>query len=366
MKSYLKKAALVVLGVFVLYTFYFLWKQAQPAPIVYELVTPVKTDIRQTVVSTGKLESRTQVDLTSRVTGQVAKILVKVGQTVKPGDVVAVINIIPDMAQLNQAQGSVETARIKLAEVKREFDRSAALYAKGVIAREEYDQIESRLEQSRADLMTAQYQVEVITKGSSSRSGKIRTTEVISNMHGTILSIPVKLGTAVSGSSLFSQGTTVCTVADMSDVIYHGNVDESDVAKLNNGMQLVLDLGSMKNTKLMATLDFISPIGVTKNGANMFEVKATVNVPRDLEIRSGYSVNASIVTKEARNAICIDETALNFSGDSAYVYMLTSNPEDTTAQEFTKVPVSVGISDGLKVEITKGVTTAMRLRGIKK
>lgn len=366
MKSYLKKAALVVLCAFVLYTFYFLWKQAQPAPVVYELVTPVRGDIRQTVVSTGKLESRTQVDLTSRVTGQIAKILVTVGQTVKPGDVVAVINIIPDMAQLNQAQGSVETARIKLDEVRREYDRSTALYEKGVIAREEYEQIENRLQQARAELQTAQYQVEVITKGSSSRSGNIRTTEVISNMYGTILAIPVKVGTAVSGSSLFSQGTTVCTVADMNDIIYHGNVDESDVAKLHNGMQLMLDLGSMKNTKLTATLDFISPIGITKNGANMFEVKATVNVPRGMAIRSGYSVNASIVTNEARNAICIDETALNFSGDSAYVYQLTSNPEDTTAQEFTKIPVSIGISDGLKVEIKKGVTTNMRLRGLKK
>ena len=119
MKKVLKTTGWVLVGIFVIYTFYFLWKQSQPAPVVYELVTPEQRDVVQKTVATGTLEARTQVELKPQITGVITDLRVHAGQTIKAGELVAVIRVIPDMNQLTQAQNSVESARISLEEVER-------------------------------------------------------------------------------------------------------------------------------------------------------------------------------------------------------------------------------------------------------
>lgn len=205
----MKIVGLCLIGAFVIFTFYFLWKQSQPVPVVYELVAPQQRDIVKKTVATGALEARVQVELKPQVTGIVDEIKVHAGDHVNVGDVVAIIRVIPDMSQLNQAQNAVETAKIGLQQIERESQRSQNLFEQGVVSREENEQIQTKLSQAREDLAAAQYQIDVITKGSSERSGKVNTTVVRSTMKGTVLSVPVKVGTSVSGSSQFSQGTTI-------------------------------------------------------------------------------------------------------------------------------------------------------------
>ena len=302
MKKVLKTGGWVLVGLFVIYTFYFLWKQSQPAPVVYELVAPEQRDVVKQTIATGTLEARTQVELKPQITGVVTELRVKPGQTVKAGDLVAVIRVIPDMNQLTQAQSSVESARISLEEVEREAERTQRLFDKGVVSKEENEQAQSNLASARDRVAAAKAQVEVITRGSSARAGSVNTTEVRSSMSGTVLNVPVKVGSSVSGSSSFSEGTTIATVADMKDIIFHGNIDETEVAKLSVGMGVTLIPGSMQDVKIPATLDYISPEGTLVNGAKMFELKATATIPEGVEIRSGYSVNARITLSEARQA----------------------------------------------------------------
>ena len=201
MKKVLKTCGWVLVGLFVIYTFYFLWKQSQPAPVVYELVVPGHRDIYQNTLATGTLEARTQVELKPQITGVITKLHVQPGQQVKTGDLIAVIRVIPDMGQLTQAQSSVEAARIALEEVQREADRTQRLYDKGVVSKEEYEQSQNQLDVAKDKLSAARAQVEVITKGSSVRAGSVNTTEVRSTMNGIVLNVPVKEGTSVSGSS---------------------------------------------------------------------------------------------------------------------------------------------------------------------
>lgn len=366
MKKYLKKVGLTVLAVFVLYTFYFLWKQSQPAPVVFELVQPAVRDVVKKTVATGSLEARTQVELKPQITGIITELKVEAGQEVHVGDVVAVIRVIPEMSQLTQAQNQVEAARIALEEVEREAKRSQRLFDKGVISREENEQQQNRLAVARDNVVAAKAQVEVITKGSSTRAGSVNTTEVRSNMNGIVLNVPVKVGTSVSGSSAFSQGTTIATVADMSDIIFRGNIDETEVAKLHTGMDVVLIPGSMQDVKIPAVLDYISPEGTVQNGAKMFELKATANIPAGVVVRSGYSVNANITLSEAKAALSVDETCIEFDGDKTYVYRLTSAEDDVENQQWERVPVTLGVSDGIYVEVKSGISKNDKLRGIQK
>jgi HlyD family secretion protein len=364
MKKVLKIGGWVLVGLFVIYTFYFLWKQSQPAPVVYELVKPAQRDIQQKTIATGALEARTQVELKPQITGVITSLRVHAGQTINAGDLVATIRVIPDMNQLTQAQSSVESARIALDEVIREADRTQRLFDKGVVSREENEQQQNRLATAKDNLKAAEAQVEVIKRGSSSRAGNINTTEVRSTMRGVVLNVPVKEGTSVSGSSAFSQGTTIATVADMKDIIFHGNIDETEVAKLHTGMKVTLIPGSMQDVNIPATLDYISPEGTLVNGAKMFELKATAIIPEGVEIRSGYSVNANIVLSEAPQALSINETCVEFDGGKPYVYRLTSPEADEQNQEWERIPVELGISDGVYVVVKSGVNKDDILRGI--
>lgn len=366
MKKVLKTCGWVLVGLFVIYTFYFLWKQSQPEPVVYELVMPTQRDIYKKTIATGALEARTQVELKPQITGVVTSLHVQPGQQVKAGDLVAVIKVIPDMSQLTSAQSDIESARISLEEVQRESDRTQRLYQKGVVSREEYEQDQNKLAAAKDRLSAARAQVEVLTKGSSARAGSVNTTEVRSNMTGVVLNVPVKVGTSVSGSSAFSQGTTIATVADMNDIIFRGNIDETEVAKLHTGMDVVLTPGSMQDVKIPAVLDYIAPEGTLQNGAKVFELKATAIVPQGVEIRSGYSVNASITLSKAKQALSIDETCIEFEDEKSYVYRLTSPKDDVEDQEWERIPVELGISDGIHVVVKSGVNKDDLIRGIQK
>lgn len=366
MKKVIKISLLVLSGFFVLYTFYFLWEQAQPASETYELVQPRQRNIVKKITATGALESRTQVEVKPQVTGIVTKLYVQAGEFVKKGDIIAIINIIPDMGQLTQAQSQVESARISLVEVEREVSRSERLYDKGVISREEYEKEQTRLVAAKENVDAALSMVEVITKGSSKRVGSINTTEVRSSLSGMVLSVPVKVGVSVSGSSLFSQGTTIATIADMNDVIFRGNIDETEVAKLHKGMEITIIPGAMRNVEIPAVLDYISPEGVLLNGTKMFELKATAHIPENIEIRSGYSVNAHIILDEANNVMSIDEACVKYENGKPTLYRLISDEADVKNQRWELTPVVLGISDGIYVEIKSGITLNDKIRGIKK
>ena len=120
MKKIIKTIVWCLVGLFVIYTFYFLWKQSQPEPEVYELVSPQKRDIQKTTVATGKLSARREVSVKPQITGVITKVLVKPGDRVTAGQEVAHIRVIPDMSQLNSAQTAIESARIELNEQQRE------------------------------------------------------------------------------------------------------------------------------------------------------------------------------------------------------------------------------------------------------
>lgn len=363
MKKVIKTSVLVLAGVFVVYTFYFLWKQSQPKPVVYEILTAGKKDIVKQTVATGDIEARTQIELKPQVNGIIEELRVEAGDMVRAGDVVALVKVIPDMSQLNQAQGKVETSIVDLDEKEREFRRAEALFEKGVISREEFDQYKAKMDEARETLVTAQSQIEVITKGSSSRSGTVNTTLITSTMNGMVLSVPVKVGSSVSAISMYSAGTTVAKVGDMNDIIFKGSIDETEVAKLTVGMQMQLQPGSMQEVKIPAVLEYIAPEGELKDGTKMFEIRASAKAPEGVTVRSGYSANAFITLAQADDALCVNETAVQFEDGVPFVYKLTS-AENAKVQTFEKVPVKLGISDGIYVQILEGVSDGMKIRGI--
>lgn len=365
MKKYLKIFLWSMCGLFVLYTFYYLYEQSQPKVKVYEVLTPETRDIVKTSVASGQVEPRDEVNIKPQIQGIITELYVEAGDRVKQGDPIAKVAVIPDMSQLSNAQSQLRTSQLQLEEVERENARVEQLFKKGVVAREEYEQSQNTLLKARESVQAAQDALDIVTSGISKRSGKVNTTIVTSTITGTILDVPVKIGTSVINANSFNEGTTVATVADMSKIIFRGNIDETEVGKLRQGMHINLTIGAIQGVKLPASLEYIAPKGASNNGAILFEIKAAAQIPDSITIRAGYSANAEIEFDRRNQVLSVQETAIHFEGDSTFVYRLTSD-EDAKPQSFERTPVLTGVSDGIYMELVSGVTNDMKLRGNEK
>ena len=146
----------------------------------------------------------------------------------------------------------------------------------------------------------------------------------------------------------------------MNDMIFKGNVDETDIGRIKENMPIVLTIGAMESRKFDASLEYVSPKGVEKNGAIQFEIKAAIKIPEDAFIRAGYSANAEIVLKEVNDVMTVPESTVEFKGDSSFVYVLT---QEVPEQVFEKRSITTGLSDGIKIEVKSGLSESDKVRG---
>ena len=361
MKKYSKLiiAALVVL--LFIGTFAFLWQKSQPQPVVYSEFTPKVDTLQRTTIITGKIEPRNEVNVKPQISGIITEILKEPGQYVQQGEVIAKVKVIPDMGQLSSAESRVRLADLNLKQSQVDFDREKNLYEQKLVSADEYDKVRQQLSQAKEELKAAIDALEVVRDGVSRSNASASSTLIRSTISGIILDIPVKVGNSVILSNTFNDGTTIASVANMKDLIFRGNIDETEVGQLVTGMPMKITIGALQDVSFDAALEYVSPKAVESNGANQFEIKAAVtSLPADGGIRSGYSANAEIVLSRAENVLSIPESAIEFSGDSTFVYVITSNADPIT---YDRRPVTTGLSDGVNIEIKKGLTLKDRVRG---
>lgn len=359
MKKVLKIAGLVLLGLLVLWTFVFLWQKSRPKQKVYAIETVKKVDIEKRTVATGKVQPRNEVLIKPQISGIVSELYKRAGDQVKAGDIIAKIKVIPDMLNLSSAESRVQRAKLSAEQSERTFARDKALFEKNVIAKEEFEKSQLQYHNDRLELTSAQDNLNLVRDGISKSSATYSTTLVRSTVTGTILDIPVKVGNSVIQSNNFNEGTTIASIANLSDLLFIGKIDETEVGKLSSGMPMEITIGAMQDRKLQAQLEYISPKGTEESGAILFEIKAAMEIPSDIFIRAGYSANANIILDHRKSVLSIPETCVEFNQDSAFVYVLTSEKP----QKFDRKNVQVGLSDGINIEITKGLKLNEKVRG---
>ena len=331
-----------------------LWfaKKNSKSPIQYETETPFKTNIVKKTVATGKVVPLEEVELKPKVSGIIDKIYVEEGAKVEVGDLIATIRVVPNVSSLNSAQGNVKNARLRFDNTKTLFERNKGLYEKGVISRQEFETAELNYNSAREDLRTAQSNLQIIQKGSAAGMGKTANTYVKAEISGTILEIPVRKGNQVIEANTFNAGTTIATIADMTKMIFEGQVDEAEVGKIKNGTVLEVSLGAIEKKKYPAKLNFIAPKGTEENGAVQFKIKGDVTLDDEYFIRAGYSANADIVLDKKDSVLSIKEALLQFDKKTEKPYVEVKIGD----QEFERKDLELGISDGINVEIIDGVT----------
>lgn len=356
MKKFIKiLIAVLLVGVFIA-TLYFLYSKSEEKPVVFQTATPLTTDIYQKTVATGSVVPRKEIELKPQVSGIVDRIFVEAGKMVEKNDKIALVKIIPNMVSLNNAENRLRQAKISFDNSKVDLNRNKKLIESGVIAAAEFQPFELRFNSAQEEYKAAQDNLDLVRKGETSKNSGSTNRLIRSTISGMVLDVPVEEGFSVIEANTMNAGTTVASIADMSDLVFEGKVDESEVGKIKEGMSLILRIGAIEGETFDAILEYISPKGVEEEGAIQFEIKAAVKLKEDQFIRAGYSANADIVLDKRENVLALSEALLQFDGDSAYVELEVGD------QEFEKRYIKTGLSDGINIEIIDGVKKEDKLK----
>lgn len=334
----------------VIFTLYYLWGKNQVEPMIYTSEKPYIGSIVKKSVASGSIIPREEIEIKPQVSGIIQEIYVEAGDLVKEGDQIAKVKVIPNMLSLNNAENRLKTAEISVENTKIEYDRNKKLYDQKVIPYAEFQSVDLRYKNAKLELDAATDNLQIVKEGATRKSGSNSLTTVKATVAGMVLDIPIKVGNQVIESNNFNDGTSIASLADMNDLIFEGKIDESEVGKIREGMDIELTVGAIENTKFSATLEYISPKGVDENGAIQFLIRAQVELDSSSFIRAGYSANANIVLDRRDSVLCINESLLQFDEEKkAYVEIETGD------QLFEKRYVVLGISDGLQAEVLEGV-----------
>lgn len=362
MKRILKYILLIGIGFLFIWTLWFLYQKSVEKPDVFLIEKPVKGSIVKKTIANGAIEPRQEVAVKPVVSGVIREVFIEAGDVVKQGDKLATIQIVPDMLSLNQAENRVRSSEIALSSAQLDFDRNQPLAVKGVISAAEMQVFDIALRNAKQEKEAAEDALQLVRDGISRSSKGATNTIVRSPIDGMVLDVPVKVGTSVIERNNFNEGTTIASVADMQDLIFKGKVDESEIGKVNTGMEVILTIGAIDKETFPAKLEYIAPKGVDEEGAIKFEVRAAVTPKEGSFIRANYSANADIVLDRRDSVMTIPERLVQFNatGDSAFVEV------QTTPQAFEKRQIKTGLSDGINIEVVSGIDMNAELKGAPK
>ena len=324
----------------------------------YEEVTPTANDsIIKSTVLTGSIEPRDEILVKPNMNGIIAELNHLPGDFVQEGELIAKIQMVPDVAMVQSAASRVDAARVDLKRTEEVYNRDKSLYDQKILAKEAYETSLANYRRAKIEYDSAVEQLDLTRTGSSASTSKRNNTLVFATVTGTILEQPVKVGSRVTMANNFSEGTTVVSIADLTDLLFIGNVNESDVNNVTVGSPVTIHVGALKDKTYHAVVEYVSPKGKDTSGTILFEVKAAISGDDLSALKAGFSSNAEVEMAHKTGVLTIPEATVTYEGDKSFVFVKGSKGE------YEKKEVTLGLSDGIKVEVLSGLTGDETLRG---
>lgn len=366
-----KKAIYIILGLLLALALFsgisYLVKSNSTESEAFLTRKPTVQNMDDKVMATGKIIPKEEIEIKPNIAGIIDKILVDEGDRVEAGQLIATVKIIPNIAEVNNAQQEVLNSQLQISNAKmnvdnmqKQFAMQQKLYTQGVISKQEYLNSQQQLysqqqsvKNANQQLQTAQKRLQIVKTGATPELQGLATTQIRSKAGGTVLEVPVKVGSQVIEANSFNAGTTICSIADLNSLIFQGEIDEAQAGKLKQGMDMNIVIGALQNKSFPGRLTMIAPKGKDTNGTIKFPVEADVNNPNNEYIRAGFSANGEIVLSSQKNALLIDESLVQYekSNGKDKAFVEVKQPDG----KFKKVFVKLGASDGINVQILSGI-----------
>lgn len=340
--------ALIVLGVIAVAVFFFVSSRKGDE----NGITTVKLDrgdIVDKALAIGRIEPRNEIAVKSKISGIVKKLFVEVGDRVKLGSPLLDIRPDPTPLEFTEAKRSAEIAEVSHENALKNYERAKELLDKKHISEKEYDDARKDYDETRLRLKLAEEKLSLIQDGHATIADKNVSSVIRSPISGTVLEKMVNEGDPVVPLTSFQAGTELLILAEMTDLLFKGTVDEIDVGKLHPGMTAKIKVGALPGEPVEGVLERISPKAREEENTTVFDVEIEITKRGEEMLRAGYSANAELVINEKKDVLLAPERLLHFKGDTAWVEVQDSLGEIDT------VYVETGLSDGLNVEITSGL-----------
>jgi len=344
-----------------------------------------KGDLAKSVVATGKVTPITKVEVKSKASGIVKKLLVDYGDKVKKGQLLAQLDKVEIQAQVEQSRAAVEAAEASLKSseadyerakvdaegpdvplLKRAYERAIGMAKEGVVSTSALEDAQKNYELALNKQNVSKAQVTVLKAKIAQSHGQLGQdranlkqleeqlsyTDIESPIDGIVLSRDVEMGDAVSSILVLgSSATLVMTLGDTSQVYVKGKVDESDIGRVYLGQPARIKVESFKDKTFNGVVTKISPMGVEKDNVTTFEVRVSINNPGG-ELRAEMTANAEIILEEHKSVLQIPEGAIIYDKDKKASVEV---PDSSAKEGKKKIAVNIGISNGAKTELLSGL-----------
>jgi HlyD family secretion protein len=312
-------------------------------------VKVTKGTIVDKALAVGTIEPENEISVKSKVSGVVSHIFVDVGEYVKMGQPILEVRPDPTPLELADAKRQVQLSQVDMDNLKKEQVRARSLYASKLISDKEYEDFQKKYDESELRLNISTEKLALMESGKV----KIGDTQIESivkaPISGFVLNRTVEVGDPVTPLTSYQEGTVLMKMANMERLIFKGTVDEIDVGKMKEGMDVEIKVGALPSDTVRGTLRKIWLKAEKKDNATVFPIEIIVPASKNAVLRAGYSANANIIIQKKTNVLTIPERVVTFSNDSAFVKVVPG------AQKDEKRYVKTGLSDAINIEIVSGL-----------
>ncbi len=320
----------------------------------FKTVAVERGGITEKALAVGQIQPRVEFQVKSKISGIVKRCDVEVGDTVKAGDALFEITPDPTPQELLNVDHNLRSAQASFAKAKADFERGRELNAQGLMSKGDLDALSEAYELAEVAYDQATDNRELTRRGKVT-GGLTRVDTVIrAPASGTVLHRTVNVGDPVVPLTSYQPGTELASIAEMDDLIFKGTVDEIDVGKIAVGMPCRIKVGALPDSVVTAKVSRIAPQAQKEEGATLFDVEIELDPDQGVTLRAGYSANADVVIREKKDVLILPERLVTFEdgGEKTWVEVPGPSPES----EPVKKDVTLGLSDGLNVEVVSGLT----------
>ncbi len=367
----MKKKLFIIVGsvaiiIIFLVTFSVVSKNKNTKQQTLRIVMVEKGDIIIKMTESGSVESVTTVEIKSELAGEVKRLYVEEGDSVRAGDKLALVQQESSQArQVAQSRASLERTKLDLEEAERNLERKRELYELGFISKKDVEDAEKSYKSSKIQYDLSEKQLWLIlggTEQSESQSLTSRTFDniiVSSPIKGLVISINVEVGEMItSGTQAYGGGgTTIMTVADLNKMIVKADINEVDVGKVAKGQPVNIVFDAIKGKTYQGRVRKLTPAGSIKLNIVVYPLEVEILDP-DKSIRPGMTADLDIIAGNAIGVLCLPKEAVIKRGNSSTVMLIEdgkSVPKEvvTGLEDDVKVEIKEGLKEGDKVLVTQ-------------